>query len=208
MSDLNTSYGAQPPPTNATAPPKVESPSTGGSNPVSPQEKRNPYPTGLNARSCVTCRRRKVKCDKQVPCSNCTKAHTQCVFPAPGRASRRPREGAKPVSEREAQLLKRLRRLEGVVEELGGQTGSEHSPRYIEPANESPNTTSVRVVGMDEGSKLTSVSGMSKSTTRLNGVMGALTLDEGKSRYVAHPFWAAITEVSITVWILIFAKLI
>ncbi|KAK1837621.1 fungal specific transcription factor domain-containing protein, partial [Colletotrichum chrysophilum] len=38
----------------------------------------------LNPRSCVTCRRRKVRCDKQMPCSNCRRAVIQCIFPAPG----------------------------------------------------------------------------------------------------------------------------
>lgn len=196
MSDPNPRFAALPPPTSndSNSPPNVDSPSINGSNPVSPNERRPSQPTGLNARSCVTCRRRKVKCDKRVPCSNCTKAQTQCVFPAPGRAPRRPREGAKPVSEREALLLKRLRRLEGVVEELSGQNGSEASPPYVE-ANE-PHNTGVRVVGMDEGSKRSSISRPPKYTVKLDGAMGALTLDEGKSKYVAHPFWAAITEVS------------
>lgn len=110
----------------------------------------------LNPRSCVTCRRRKVrppcasrnswlcrenqtiladtlinqvKCDKLQPCTNCRRAHIFCIFPAPGRAPRRqrPRDGIAPPgmkphsSEREAELMKRLRKLEGIVEELSGQ---------------------------------------------------------------------------------------
>ncbi|RYP45879.1 hypothetical protein DL768_007836 [Monosporascus sp. mg162] len=80
----------------------------------------------LNPRSCVTCRRRKVRCDKFMPCGNCRKAHIQCVFPAPGRAPRRPRvrdpdAPPKQTSEREIELMKRLRKLEGIVEELSGQ---------------------------------------------------------------------------------------
>ncbi|EJT78232.1 fungal specific transcription factor domain-containing protein [Gaeumannomyces tritici R3-111a-1] len=83
----------------------------------------------LNPRSCVTCRRRKVKCDKLQPCTNCRRAHIPCIFPAPGRAPRRPRPrdpNAPPTSkhhssEREVELMKRLRKLEGIVEELSGQ---------------------------------------------------------------------------------------
>jgi hypothetical protein len=80
--------------------------------------------TGLNARSCVTCRRRKVKCDKKHPCSNCAKGRIQCIFPSPGRAPRKPK---KP---QEADLADRLRRLEGLFESLGGnpQAGTEPSP--------------------------------------------------------------------------------
>ncbi|KAK3392758.1 fungal-specific transcription factor domain-containing protein [Podospora didyma] len=81
----------------------------------------------LNPRSCVTCRRRKVRCDKHMPCSNCRRAHIPCIFPAPGRAPRRPRPkhpsapSKQPSSERELELVKRLRKLEGIVEELSGQ---------------------------------------------------------------------------------------
>ncbi|KAJ4146448.1 hypothetical protein NW754_001914 [Fusarium falciforme] len=80
----------------------------------------------LNPRSCVTCRRRKVRCDKQMPCSNCRRAQIPCVFPAPGRAPRQPRPRdpnapPKNSSQREIELMKRLRKLEGIVEELSGQ---------------------------------------------------------------------------------------
>ncbi|KAH6633915.1 fungal-specific transcription factor domain-containing protein [Chaetomium sp. MPI-SDFR-AT-0129] len=81
----------------------------------------------LNPRSCVTCRRRKVRCDKHMPCSNCRRALIPCIFPAPGRAPRRPRPKdpnaptKQPSSEREIELMKRLRKLEGIVEELSGQ---------------------------------------------------------------------------------------
>lgn len=70
----------------------------------------------LNPRSCVTCRKRKVKCDKIHPCSNCNRAHIECVFPAPGRA---PRKVRKVGDGRDKELLERLRRLEGVVKGLG-----------------------------------------------------------------------------------------
>ncbi|KAK8136028.1 fungal specific transcription factor domain-containing protein [Apiospora sp. TS-2023a] len=82
--------------------------------------------SAMNPRSCVTCRRRKVRCDKHMPCGNCRKAHISCIFPAPGRAPRRPRPKdpnapPKQTSEREVELMKRLRKLEGIVEELSGQ---------------------------------------------------------------------------------------
>ncbi len=206
----------------------------------SPIERKSSTPHGLNARSCVTCRRRKVKCDKQFPCSNCSKAGQQCVFPAPGRAPRRPRTGGKVVSEREAELLKRLRRLEGVVEELSGQVEIEaikHSPSSDNSSSHrdgdhSTDTNSnskgtVRVVGMDEGSGNRKLwiqrafrigSGKSHPGDTLNmrqrnadlhGIgppktefsadgsnrgVGRLVLDEGKSRYVASPFWASVND--------------
>ncbi|KAF7716974.1 Fungal Zn(2)-Cys(6) binuclear cluster domain-containing protein [Penicillium ucsense] len=42
--------------------------------------------------SCVTCHRRKVKCDRQEPCSNCAKACADCIYQAPPPPRRRKRE--------------------------------------------------------------------------------------------------------------------
>jgi len=46
----------------------------------------------LNRHACSLCARRKVKCDKGDPCSNCTKAQAQCSYEAP--APYRPRKRA------------------------------------------------------------------------------------------------------------------
>ncbi|KAF7856989.1 hypothetical protein EAF04_009749 [Stromatinia cepivora] len=172
-------------------------------------------PTGLNARSCVTCRRRKVKCDKKVPCSNCTKAQSQCVFPAPGRAPRRPRAGGKPVSDREAELLKRLRRLEGVVEELSGQVEVEHSKASPSSDHSSPHinvesnggstdkAAKVKTTGVNEdnGIKKGSIArpfnmalGPPKNAFTVEEGIGRLVLDSGKSQYVSNPFWAELSQ--------------
>lgn len=59
--------------------------------------------------SCLTCRQRKVKCDRRNPCANCTKTATQCSFipPVRGKRVRRiaPKEG----------LHAKLRRYEAMV---------------------------------------------------------------------------------------------
>ncbi|SPQ17675.1 1ac17033-b09a-4c88-9083-81c6179ec833 [Thermothielavioides terrestris] len=88
----------------------------------------------LNPRSCV-------RCDKHMPCSNCRRAQIPCIFPAPGRAPRRPRPkdpnapAKQPSSERELELLKRLRKLEGIVEELSGQIEVESVRHPYSPGN-------------------------------------------------------------------------
>lgn len=128
-------------------------------NPSSPRPQTHPaYPGAsvytptdtpserLNPRSCVTCRRRKVRCDKHMPCSNCRRAQIPCIFPAPGRAPRRPRPKdpnappKQPSSEREIELMKRLRKLEGIVEELSGQIEVETARNQSSSGN-SPEAT-------------------------------------------------------------------
>jgi hypothetical protein len=111
--------------------------------------------------------------------------------------------------------LKRLRRLEGVVEELSGQVEIEaikHSPSSDQSSThrdgESTESkgTGVRIVGMDEGtSRKTWMErnwnmgcGPAKSIFRQKseGETASLVLDEGKSKYMSNPFWASINEVS------------
>lgn len=60
------------------------SPQTARSNPQSSDSvytRRN-----TNLRSCTSCRRRKVRCNKETPCFNCVKNGVPCIFPPPGRA--------------------------------------------------------------------------------------------------------------------------
>jgi len=76
-----------------------------------------------------------------MPCSNCRRAQIPCIFPAPGRAPRRPRPkdpnapGKQGSSERELELIKRLRKLEGIVEELSSQIEVESVRHGCSPGN-------------------------------------------------------------------------
>ncbi|RLL96870.1 hypothetical protein CFD26_104957 [Aspergillus turcosus] len=63
----------------------------------------------LKSYSCLTCRQRKVKCDRRAPCCNCVKADKQCSFIPPARGKRKrtkpPREGLHAKLERYEKLL-------------------------------------------------------------------------------------------------------
>ena len=106
------------------------------------------------------------------------------------------------------------------MEELSGQVeleavkqspGSDHSDIHKDgdSTGGSSKSNSVRVVGMDEGggTKKTWIArsfnlgeGPPKShfgVNKIEGAMGRLVLGEGKSSYVANPFWASLTEVSL-----------
>lgn len=104
-----------------------------------------------------------------------------------------------------------------MVEELSGQVeveATKHSPisehssgvKDGEAADANGKLTTVRVVGMDEGSgnrkewlarQFRIGSGPPRTAYSLEEVassVGRLMLDEGKSRYVASPFWASISD--------------
>ncbi|KAF2761141.1 C6 transcription factor [Pseudovirgaria hyperparasitica] len=66
--------------------------------------------SGPSSFSCLLCRQRKVKCNKQSPCSNCIKAEKPCNFIAPVRGTRKkikpPKEGLHAKLQRYEELLK------------------------------------------------------------------------------------------------------
>lgn len=94
--------------------PKMDADSTSQSASTTPQ-----------ARSCASCRQRRVRCDKQKPCSNCQRASIECIIPPSGRGpqkaqSQRPnaRQLRAGQTDRELLLVDRLRKLEETVGKL------------------------------------------------------------------------------------------
>ena len=164
--------------------------------------------SSLNARSCVTCRKRKVKCDKRHPCSNCTKASIECVFPGPGRAPRRSRKPA------DTELLARLRRLEGVVQSLGkgidedgdkdGDKDGEMDTELAETKQDPPPQPGQQNGGdsarpksscqkhLEDGPYVQKKAG--KESAPLVKEFGRLVVEDGRSRYVSNKFWNSLSE--------------
>lgn len=90
--------------------------------------------------SCTSCRQRKIKCDKADPCDPCLKLGIECVFPT--RRIRAPRGRRDALEARDAELLRRIRRLEGMLankadtgpaELDGGRSGGNLSPTLVSP---------------------------------------------------------------------------
>lgn len=175
----------------------------------SPQDVNPPTaPTGanghhppplLNPRSCTTCRKRKVRCDKRRPCANCSKANIECIFPGPGRAPRRSR---KPP---DTELLARLRRLEGVVQSLGkgleDDGGSiEASGTDMEPfkppgfAEDDASSKSCPPSNEDGIFGLHTANREHQDSEKIFKEFGRLTVEGGRSRYVSNKFWVSLSE--------------
>ncbi|CAK7265433.1 hypothetical protein SEPCBS57363_001581 [Sporothrix epigloea] len=55
-------------------------------------------------RSCILCHRRKVKCDKTVPCANCVRSGVLCCYPSSKRAPRQPKTTIADIASRLVQL--------------------------------------------------------------------------------------------------------
>jgi len=176
----------------------------------------------LNPRSCVTCRKRKVKCDKTHPCTNCNRARIECIYPAPGRA---PRKVRKIGDGRDKELLERLRRLEGVVKNLGvevpdGEEPKDDASKETEDTVKATPDTGRRAVSGDAAlCKDTAVVPQGdlkrrwtashtdgpgpepksrwideSSKGRLEQRFGRLVVNEGRSRYINNSFWANLSN--------------
>ncbi|KAF2875847.1 hypothetical protein BDV95DRAFT_562751 [Massariosphaeria phaeospora] len=148
-----------------------------------------------NPRSCVTCRRRKVKCDKSQPCSNCTRAKIECIFPGPGRAPRRSR---KPP---DGELMDRLRRLEGVVQTLNAQVeeheqeaASRDTDKEKEKVNDKEPSPPDSSDGCPYGGESSPSVAKDNSVDGLENRFGRLVVDQGRSRYINNSFWASLNN--------------
>ncbi|KAK3074291.1 hypothetical protein LTR53_003402 [Teratosphaeriaceae sp. CCFEE 6253] len=169
----------------------------------------------LNPRSCVTCRKRKVKCDKIHPCSNCNRQHIECLFPAPGRA---PRKSRKLGDGRDKELLERLRRLEGVVKGLGvdvlpdgevaeaGKPKESHGERVLKasvgdgddhPQKDEQMEDEIAVspeAAQEQDFKAKTRYMEEQERGRFENRFGRLVINEGKSRYINNSFWANLSN--------------
>ncbi len=119
-------------------------------------------------RSCITCRRRKTKCDKGSPCSGCVKSQFECVYPPP-RQSRR-----KPKVDSNVALKARLEKLEGLVKNLDNK--------------DAPKDTGSR---SEVSSSETPSQNDPKNAKR---EIGRLVVEEGESRYIENSFWIALSN--------------
>jgi hypothetical protein len=143
--------------------------------------------------SCVTCKKRKVKCDKNVPCANCARRHIECIYlTTEKKRTRGP--GKHRAGERLEQMTSRVAQLEQVLGKLQSRNiGEGQSPGQDNPRE---NLESVSVGQQEsQGGKSTKTDGFrtgegeeeNRSTSRL-------LVKGGKSQYIRNKFWASINE--------------
>lgn len=90
-----------------------------------------------NLPSCVTCRRRKIKCDRQLEgCYNCLQTHAVCSYPPFSIHTPRGKRGPylKTINRREQELEQQLKILEAKVDKLSSGVRSQ-TEVGIEPRN-------------------------------------------------------------------------
>jgi len=133
-----------------------------------------------SARSCTSCRARKIRCDKLKPsCHACAKNRLSCEYPtAVRRAAPRPR--------RDVALMQRLVKLEAVIGELSGAGGGT-SMGGLGGAGSESDTGGGSLEAWEGGDA-------ARGLGELEAGLGRLLVSEGKSRYIGPKFWASLSE--------------
>ncbi|KAL4975641.1 hypothetical protein BDW66DRAFT_160279 [Aspergillus desertorum] len=72
----------------------------------------------LKPKSCLACRKRKVRCDRQLPCTNCSRWSIECIFPSPVRRCPRARTKPRARSSTDQALQDRIHTLEAQISAL------------------------------------------------------------------------------------------
>ncbi|KAF2101309.1 hypothetical protein NA57DRAFT_72750 [Rhizodiscina lignyota] len=160
----------------------------------------------LKLRSCVVCRSRRVRCDKQSPCSNCRRAGIACVFPSPDRPLRWPRRFLNnnpttsnvPASQDAGpdmdKVVDRIRNLESLVKELRGQLEEAHA------AARSAGSSSYGVdpsesVSQDRDANHHGDTSLITNSSSVQKQFGRLVLqDASRSHYVSTGFWSEVND--------------
>ncbi|KEY68907.1 hypothetical protein S7711_03837 [Stachybotrys chartarum IBT 7711] len=104
----------------------VAAASTAAATSTSPSSSEGP----VSIWNCLSCKRRKVRCDRKKPCTNCARTASNCVYPTSGRLPRRPQHvsssDASPSNQQpasQADLLLRVKRVEGLLNSYNAQLG-------------------------------------------------------------------------------------
>ena len=97
---------------------------------VSPHSALPDRPIILSSKehSCLRCAQRKVKCDRNFPCSNCKKSQVECVSVTPAAPRRRKRKLP------EEDLLARLKLYEELLKSHGVDFESYNGPEKTQPS--------------------------------------------------------------------------
>ena len=125
--------------------------------------------------SCTLCRRRKVKCDRTVPCGNCQRSKVECIPFIPSRIPRG-RQGGRKRKREGGELMERIAKLESLVKSMEG----DEIPQF-----EKERTASKGVNGVN----------------KIDGTNGSPDIDDQikptaprLQKYLATSFWVSLSE--------------
>lgn len=126
--------------------------------------------SAVSRHPCVTCQRRKVRCDRNNPCTRCLRSGQECKQPEAFRAPRRP------PRKQQANVLDRVRQLEDSLEQVRHLVS--HVPQVKAKSDEVGGGVEVRVEEVEIKQE------------KVEDSLGRLIIEEERSRYVSGSAWA------------------
>jgi hypothetical protein len=132
--------------------------------------------------SCLRCRKRKVRCNRTQPCSNCLRNKATCVFPE-GIKKRRSRESQTHTADAHAHLLNEevLSRIEKLEQKLDCLSRDGSFPSAVDCSLINANIP-------------VSADSVPATTSSLTEDFGRLAVHKGRSRYVNSKFWQFLAD--------------
>ena len=158
-----------------------------------------------HGRPCHGCRKRKVRCDKMRPCSNCVRSKQLCTYESSDSAIGSSRDVNNAAMSTDAELRERLERLEALMKSMmvgeatPGRLGTS-SPEFTNPSlrgSTTPtltNSTTQQYLPGISAAVLT----FERSSNQNEGSapVGQILFQDGYSAYFDSDFWPGlITEV-------------
>ena len=138
-----------------------------------------PAPATRVVASCDLCRRRKVKCDRGNPCSNCLRSGATCVSSTSLRVPRGRKGGRRKP---DAELLKRIAKLENLVKNL------ESDNDRVTPAARAPKARDVQpACGESDVGNVSMRLAKSPESTHSSP-------KDNLDRYLGSSFWIALSD--------------
>src|SRR2546421_2601232 len=135
--------------------------------------------TSRKLASCNLCRRRKVRCDKADPCSNCVRAGVVCVSTTFSRVPRG-RQGSR--RKPDGELLKRIAKLENLVKNLEAENSG--APPAASPVSIGDAQPGFEVSHRGKASE----SKLRSSESSTSSPKGHL------NRYLSSSFWVTLSD--------------
>ncbi|PQE09943.1 fungal specific transcription factor domain-containing protein [Rutstroemia sp. NJR-2017a BVV2] len=142
--------------------------------------------------SCILCQQRKVKCDRQKPCSNCIRAHAECIPSQPSAPRRRRRKLSELDVAARLRKYEHLLRVNGIkIEDDGvaaasGGSGAEDVEEST--SSRQDNASGQTASSATESQSLQSMTGPHKYRGSRPGA-GQLFSKHGQSRYIENTIW-------------------
>jgi Fungal Zn(2)-Cys(6) binuclear cluster domain len=155
----------------------------------SPSDEQN-QPSAGAARtlaSCDLCRRRKVKCDKGKPCSNCLRARVACVSSTLPHVTRARKVGRRKI---DGEILKRIAKLENLVKYLETENDGVLSATPAANTGDAQPTSEMANPGRASERYLKSLETVKRSPK------------DNLDRYLSSSFWVTLSdEVRLTLFL-------